>query len=99
MTSSIRRDPPQRVALCHDPAHITDVTITADLDGASGMINRTVDAEAADDLETKVILRDAEGTEVTTSTGPCGTLSVPSVHKWAPGEGYLCAASATPAPR
>jgi beta-glucuronidase len=72
-----------------DPAHITDVTITTDLDGANGVINYTVDAEGADDLEIKVILRDAEGTEVTTDTGPSGTLNVPSVHKWAPGDGYL----------
>jgi beta-glucuronidase len=72
-----------------DPAHITDVTITTDLDGANGVINYTVDAEDGDDLEIKVILRDAEGTEVTTDTGPSGTLNVPSVHKWAPGDGYL----------
>jgi beta-glucuronidase len=72
-----------------DPAHITDVTITTDLDGANGVINYTVDAEDGDDLEIKVILRDAEGTEVTTDTRPSGTLNVPSVHKWAPGDGYL----------
>ena len=72
-----------------DPAHITDVTITTDLDGANGVINYTVDAEGGDDLEIKVILRNAEGTEVTTDTGPSGTLNVPSVHKWAPGDGYL----------
>jgi beta-glucuronidase len=72
-----------------DPAYISDVTITTDLDGDTGVINYTVDAEAADDLETKVILRDAEGTEVATNTGPSGTLHVPSVHKWAPGDGYL----------
>jgi beta-glucuronidase len=72
-----------------DPAHISDVMITTDLDGDTGVINYTADAEAADDLETKVILRDAEGTEVATDTGPSGTLHVPNVHKWAPGEGYV----------
>ena len=72
-----------------DPAHISDVMITTDLDGDTGVINYTADAEAADDLETKVILRDAEGTEVATDTGPSGTLHVPNVHKWAPGDGYL----------
>ena len=72
-----------------DPAHISDVMITTDLDGDTGVINYTADAEAADDLETKVILRDAEGTEVATDTGPNGTLHVPNVHKWAPGDGYL----------
>jgi beta-glucuronidase len=72
-----------------DPAHVTDVTITTDLDGDNGVINYTVDAEGADDLETKVILRDAVGTEVTTDAGQSGMLSVPSVHKWAPGDGYV----------
>jgi beta-glucuronidase len=72
-----------------DPAHITDITITTDLDGANGVINYTVDVEGADDLETRVILRDAEGTEIATGTGSSGTLHVPNVHKWAPGDGYL----------
>jgi beta-glucuronidase len=36
-----------------------------------------------------VILRDAEGTEITTNTGSSGTLRVPNVHTWAPGDGYL----------
>jgi beta-glucuronidase len=72
-----------------DPAHITDITITTELDGDNGVINYTVDAESADDLETKVVLRDANGTEVTTGTGPSGRFNVPSVHKWAPRDGYL----------
>jgi len=72
-----------------DPAHITDITITTDLDGDNGVINYTVAAEGADDLETNLILRNAEGTEVATDIGSSGTLSVPSVHKWAPGDGYL----------
>jgi beta-glucuronidase len=72
-----------------DPAHITDATITTDLDGDNGVINYTVDADDADDLEIEVILRDADGTEITTNSGPSGTLSVPNVHKWAPGDGYL----------
>jgi beta-glucuronidase len=80
----------RNVWLCAaDPTHITDVTITTDLDGESGVIDYTVDADATDDVETKVILRDAEGTEVTTSTGRSGTLHVPEVHKWEPGDGYL----------
>jgi beta-glucuronidase len=72
-----------------DPAHITDITITTDLDGDNGVINYTTDAEDADDLGTNVILRDADGTEVASATGSTGTLQVPSVHKWAPGDGYL----------
>jgi beta-glucuronidase len=72
-----------------DLTHITDVTVTTDLDGDNGLIDYTVDTEGADDVETRVILRDAEGTEVATNTGPTGTLSVPNAHKWAPGKGYL----------
>ena len=71
-----------------DLAHISDVTITTDLDSDTGVVNYTGDAEAADDLETKVILRDASGTEVATNMGPTGTLHVPTVHKWSPGDGY-----------
>jgi beta-glucuronidase len=72
-----------------NPAHLSDVTITTDLDGADGVINYSTDAENADALETKVILRDAGGQEVTAGTGATGTLAVPNVHKWAPGDGYL----------
>ena len=72
-----------------NPAHLTDVTITTDLDGGSGVINYVAEAENADDLETKVILRDAEGNQVTANDGASGTLNAPNVHKWAPGDGYL----------
>jgi beta-glucuronidase len=72
-----------------DPTHISDITITPDLDGDDGVVGYAVKAEAADDVETKVILRDADGAEVATTTGSSGTLRVPGVHKWAPGEGYL----------
>src|SRR5215207_2600677 len=68
-----------------DLTHITDITITTDLDGENGVIKYAVEAEGAEDAETKVILRDAEGTEVATHTGPTGTLSVPNAHEWAPG--------------
>jgi beta-glucuronidase len=72
-----------------DPTHITDITITTDLDGEDGAIEYAVAAEGAEDVETRVILRDAEGTDVATRTGASGTLLVPNVHKWAPGDGYL----------
>ena len=72
-----------------DPTHIADVTISTDLDGDNGLVGYTVEAAGTDDVETRVTLRDAEGTDVATSTGASGTLSVPSVHRWAPGDGYL----------
>jgi beta-glucuronidase len=72
-----------------DPAHITDVTVVTDLEGATGVVNYTIEAEGADDLQTRVILREADGQEVATDTGRTGTLHIPNVHKWAPGDGYL----------
>jgi beta-glucuronidase len=72
-----------------DPTYITDVTVTTDLDGDNGVIDYTVDAAGTDGVETRVILRDAEGTEIRTNAGSSGTLRVPNVHKWAPGDGYL----------
>jgi beta-glucuronidase len=35
------------------------------------------------------VLRDADGVEVASGTGASGSLRVPAVHKWAPGDGYL----------
>ena len=72
-----------------DPTHITDITITTDLDGDAGVVGYIVEAKAADDVETKVIMREADGAEVATTTGSRGTLRVPDVHKWASGDGYL----------
>ena len=57
-----------------NPAHFTDVTITTDLDGANGVIDYAAQAENADALETKVILRDAEGQEITTGGGRAARL-------------------------
>lgn len=71
------------------PAHLIDVTVTTDLDGSDGLIAYEIVAANADELETQVVLRDADGAEVATGTGPSGTLTVPDVHKWAPGDGYL----------
>ena len=35
------------------------------------------------------MLRDVGGVEVATGSGASGTLRVPNVHRWAPGDGYL----------
>jgi len=72
-----------------NPAHFTDVTIMTDLDGATGVISYTAEADGADSLESRVILRDADSSEVASGSGLSGTLNVPDVHKWAPGDGYL----------
>ena len=48
-----------------------------------------MDAAGADGLDVRVVLRDAEGREVGTATGAAGVVTVPDVHPWAPGDGYL----------
>ena len=72
-----------------NPAHLIDVTITTDLDGGNGVVGYTSESAGADGLQTRVILRDATGAEVASGDGTAGTLTVPEVHKWAPGDGYL----------
>jgi beta-glucuronidase len=72
-----------------NPAHFTDVTIMTDLDGATGVVSYTAEADDAESLETRVILRDAHGAEVASGSGLSGTLNVSDVHRWAPGDGYL----------
>ena len=70
-------------------AHLTDVTVVTGLDGANGSIEYRTEATDADGAQVKVVLRDADGAEVATGTGPSGTLTVENVHSWAPGDGYL----------
>jgi beta-glucuronidase len=72
-----------------DPAHLTDVTVVTDLDGERGLVDYTTEAEASEEVETRVVLRDAAGQEVATNDGASGRLEVPAVHRWAPGDGYL----------
>lgn len=71
------------------PAHLTGVAVTTDLDGDSGIVGYSSEADGADGLETRVVLRDADGAEVASGTGASGSLTVPNVHRWAPGDGYL----------
>ena len=53
------------------------------------MIDYATEAERADHVETRVILRDADGAEIAANDGQTGTLRIPNVRKWAPGDGYL----------
>jgi hypothetical protein len=50
--------------------------VVTDLDGATA-VDYTIEAEGADDLQTRVMLRDADGQEVATNTGSSGTLGRP----------------------
>jgi beta-glucuronidase len=64
--------------------YIEDVTVVTGLDGTDGTVDWT--AVTAGGLDVRAVLRDADGVEVAAGTG---TLRVPDVHRWAPGDGYL----------
>jgi beta-glucuronidase len=70
-----------------DPVHLTDITVVTGLDGANGTVEYATEASAP--AATRVVLRDAEGRQVADGSGASGTLTVPNVHRWAPGDGYL----------
>ena len=70
-------------------ARIEDITVVTGLDGTTGTVDYRVDATGADGLDVRVVLRDAEGREIGTATGAAGVVTVPDVHPWAPGDGYL----------
>ena len=70
-----------------DPIHLTDITVVTGLDGADGIVEYATGSSAT--AATRVVLRDAAGRQVAEGTGASGTLTVPNVHRWAPGDGYL----------
>jgi len=71
------------------PDHVTDVTVVTDLDGNTGTIHYPTTVAGANGTRVRAVLRDAEGREVTGNDGLAGTLTLPDVHPWAPGHGYL----------
>ncbi|MBL7488373.1 beta-glucuronidase [Frankia sp. AgB1.9] len=68
---------------------ISDLVVRTDLDGATGLVRYAVAYEGAAGATARVALRDAAGHEVASAEGVEGVLSVPEVHPWAPGDGYL----------
>jgi beta-glucuronidase len=70
-------------------AHLTDITVVTGLDGSDGTVGYTTETSGGAGAEVRVVLRDAEGTEVARATGGSGELTVQDVHRWAPGDGYL----------
>ncbi len=69
------------------PLHLTDITVVTGLDGANGTVAYEIESSAA--AATRVVLRDRAGHQVAEGSGASGTLTVPNVHRWAPGDGYL----------
>jgi beta-glucuronidase len=70
-------------------AHISDVTVTTELEGEAGVVVYEVETENADDAEVHVTLLDDGGAEVARATGHAGELRVEDPRLWRPGEGYL----------
>ncbi len=73
-------------------ARIEDLTITTGRQGADGSVGwqaQTDEASETSELEVRALLRDAAGEQVADGRGAAGTLVVPDVHLWEPGEGYL----------
>lgn len=66
---------------------VEDVTVVTRVDGADGFID--YDTVAEGDAETRVVVKDAQGLEVSSTTGAKGTLRIPNANLWQPGEGYL----------
>ena len=69
--------------------HLDDVTVVTRLDGATGTVAYEVVAVGVDAPEVRVVLRDVDGSTVASADGASGVLSVPDVHRWATGDGYL----------
>ncbi|MET0780295.1 MAG: beta-glucuronidase [Microbacterium sp.] len=66
---------------------VTDVTVTTDVDGVTGIVDYRV--ETSVDADVRVVLRDAAGAEVARAEGTSGRLSVLDAELWQPGRGYL----------
>ena len=70
-------------------SYVGDVTVVTGLDGTQGSVGYRVESVGGAGHDVRVALRDAEGGEVARGNGAIGTLTVPDVHLWKPGEGYL----------
>jgi beta-glucuronidase len=70
-------------------AHLVDLTVLTDIEGAAGSVRYQAETAGAEELEVRARLIDAEGAEVARTTGTEGELGVDPVQPWRPGEGYL----------
>jgi beta-glucuronidase len=75
------------VWLCSTPrSYVADVTVGTDYSGSTGTVDYIVETSNG---QVRTRLADADGTVVAEATGAAGTLTVPDVHLWQPGAGYL----------
>lgn len=69
--------------------HVADVTVTTDIDGATGVVGYRTEVDGAEPGSVRVELRDADGTVVASGSGAEGELRVENAELWRPGRGYL----------
>ena len=66
---------------------VTDVTVVTDFAGTTGQVDYKT--ELSGSAEVSVTLKDEQGNVVASGSGANGTLSVPNVKLWQPGNAYL----------
>lgn len=69
------------------PIGVTDITVTTDIDGATGTVDYRVETSGAVDV--RLVLSDADGAKVAVADGATGRISVADAELWRPGRGYL----------
>lgn len=67
--------------------YIEDIILTSDINGEDATIHYDIKTTGDGPVAVKVL--DREGAVVGSATGASGSIPVPGVHKWQPGEGYL----------
>ena len=67
--------------------HVTDVTVTTDYSGTTGQVGYQIETSGQADIDVKLL--DESGAVVATGSGSSGSLSVPNVRLWQPGNAYL----------
>ncbi|KAL4940426.1 hypothetical protein BDV06DRAFT_224073 [Aspergillus oleicola] len=70
---------------------IRDATVVPDIqgDGTTGVVNYTVSTSNDTTGTIQISVLDEDGNEVATGSGPNGTITIPSVKLWQPGNSYL----------
>jgi beta-glucuronidase len=69
--------------------YVSDVTVTSDVEGDAATVAHRVAAAGDGGHSVRVVVRDADGSEVAGAEGDDGTLRIEDVQLWRPGAGYL----------
>ena len=64
--------------------HINDITVVTGLEGSTGTVRYAVETDGVEGTDIRVVLRDAEGTEVASADGALRRPHVNGVHPWGP---------------